>query len=141
VANGACELQDLAVAVGMDHSRFTARWPQRPVDASHPLFTLDHNRCILCSRCLRACDELEGAHVWDIAERGEHCRLVAGLDQPWGEVAACTSCGHCVDACPTGALFHHQESAGDHQPRRGRAALLQQARQQQLWRNQGEAPP
>jgi len=141
VANGACELQDAAVAVGMDHSRFPYRHPQRPVDASHPLFSLDHNRCILCTRCIRACDELEGAHVWDVAERGSHCRIVAGLDQPWGEVEACTSCGHCVDACPTGALFHRDDTPGDRHVQRGRAVLLQQARQGHGWRNQGEGPP
>ena len=141
VANGACELQAVAVQVGMDHSRFPYQDPQRPIDASHPRFLLDHNRCILCTRCLRACDELEGAHVWDLAERGERCRLVAGLDQPWGEVEACTSCGHCVDACPTGALFQRQESGAEHRPRRQRAAWLQEARQRQCWRNQGEWGP
>jgi len=141
VANGACELQDAAVAVGMDHSRFPYRHPQRPVDASHPLFSLDHNRCILCTRCIRACDELEGAHVWDVAERGSHCRIVAGLDQLWGEVEACTSCGHCVDACPTGALFHRDDTPGYRHVQRGRAVLLQQARQGHGWRNQGEGPP
>jgi len=141
VANGACELQDAAVAVGMDHSRFPYRHPQRPVDASHPLFSLDHNRCILCTRCIRACDELEGAHVWDVAERGSHCRIVAGLDQPWGQVEACTSCGHCVDACPTGALFHRDDTPGARHVQRGRAVLLQQARQGHGWRNQGEGPP
>jgi bidirectional [NiFe] hydrogenase diaphorase subunit len=141
VANGSCELQDVAVAVGMDHSRFPYLHPPRPVDASHPLFSLDHNRCILCTRCLRACDELEGAHVWDVAERGSHCRIVAGLDQPWGEVEACTSCGQCVDACPTGALFHRDDTPGARRVQRGRAALLQEARQGHGWRNQGEASP
>ena len=66
VANGHCELQDLAVAVGMDHSRLPYRFPQRSVDLSHPQFGLDHNRCILCTRCVRVCDEVEGAHVWDV---------------------------------------------------------------------------
>ena len=84
VASGACELQDVAVAVGMDHSRFPYRYPQRRVDASHPLFALDHNHCILCTRCVRVCDEIEGAHVWDVANRGAACRIIAGLDQPWG---------------------------------------------------------
>ena len=55
VASGACELQAMAVTVGMDHSRFPYQYPLRDVDASHPLFSLDANRCILCSRCVRVC--------------------------------------------------------------------------------------
>jgi bidirectional [NiFe] hydrogenase diaphorase subunit len=133
VANGDCELQTQAVAVGMDHSRFPYRWPQRPVDASHPLFSLDHNRCILCTRCVRVCDEIEAAHVWDVAERGENCRIIAGLDQPWGEVEACTSCGKCVDVCPTGALFHKGDGTAEKHPHRERAQYLRQARDQQRW--------
>ena len=109
VANGHCELQNLAVEVGMDHSRLPYRFPDRHVDLSHPLFGMDHNRCVLCTRCVRVCDEVEGSHVWDVGWRGEHCRIIAGLDQPWGEVEACTHCGQCVDVCPTGALFHRWE--------------------------------
>jgi bidirectional [NiFe] hydrogenase diaphorase subunit len=141
VADGACELQDMAVLVGMDHCRFPYRSPLRAVDASHPHFILDPNRCILCSRCVRACDELEGAHVWDVAERGGDCRLVAGLDQPWGQVAACTDCGQCVDACPTGALFRKEATTAERLPHPERAAALAEVRQHQRWHNQGAPPP
>jgi bidirectional [NiFe] hydrogenase diaphorase subunit len=133
VANGDCELQEVAVTVGMDHSRFPYRWPNRPVDASHPLFSLDHNRCILCTRCVRVCDEIEAAHVWDVAERGFHCRIIAGLDQPWGEVEACTSCGKCVDVCPTGALFHKADGTAEKHPDRERAQHLRRARDWKQW--------
>lgn len=129
VAHGHCELQDLAIAVGMDHNRFRQQAPQRSVDASHPLFALDHHRCILCSRCIRVCEEIEGVHVWDIAQRGSQCRLVAGLDQPWGEVDACTSCGKCVAVCPTGALFARQDCTAEKQPQPGLPQRLHQARQ------------
>jgi bidirectional [NiFe] hydrogenase diaphorase subunit len=133
VANGDCELQDAAVRVGMDHSRFPYRNPQRSVDASHPLYSLDHNRCILCTRCVRVCDEIEAAHVWDVAERGEHCRIIAGLDQPWGAVEACTSCGKCVDVCPTGALFHKGDGTAEKHPQRDRAQHLRRARDRHEW--------
>ena len=73
VANSHCELQNMAVEVGMDHSRLPYRFPDRRVDLSHAQFGLDHNRCILCTRCVRVCDEVEGAHVWDVGWRGEHC--------------------------------------------------------------------
>ncbi|MCP9773208.1 bidirectional hydrogenase complex protein HoxU [Synechococcus sp. Tobar12-5m-g] len=113
VANGHCELQDRAVEVGMDHSRLPYRHPDRPVDLTHHLFGLDHNRCILCTRCVRVCDEVEGAHVWDVGWRGEHCRIIAGLNQPWGAVDACTDCGKCVQVCPTGALFDKADTTGE----------------------------
>jgi bidirectional [NiFe] hydrogenase diaphorase subunit len=133
VANGACELQDVAVAVGMDHSRFPYQLPRRHVDASHPDFALDHHRCILCTRCVRVCDEIEAAHVWDVAGRGHEARIIAGLDQPWGEVEACTSCGKCVDVCPTGALFRKQDTTAEKHPEAGRAEQLRLARDRHEW--------
>jgi bidirectional [NiFe] hydrogenase diaphorase subunit len=136
VANGSCELQDVAVQVGMDHSRFPYQYPRRSVDASHPLFSLDHNRCILCTRCVRVCDEIEGAHVWDVANRGASCAIIAGLDQPWGEVEACTSCGKCVEVCPTGALFHKDDTTAEKRPHRQWPALLREARERGEWHNQ-----
>ncbi|MCT0198340.1 bidirectional hydrogenase complex protein HoxU [Synechococcus sp. CS-1325] len=129
VANGHCELQDRAVEVGMDHSRLPYRHPQRSVDLSHHCFGLDHNRCILCTRCVRVCDEVEGAHVWDVGWRGEHCRIIAGLDQPWGAVDACTDCGKCVMVCPTGALFHKGDTAEEKHDDSSRLVDLVRARQ------------
>ncbi|MFE4107591.1 bidirectional hydrogenase complex protein HoxU [Almyronema epifaneia] len=133
VANGNCELQEVAVQVGMDHTRFPYRFPQRQIDVSHPQFGIDHNRCILCTRCVRVCDEVEGAHVWDVANRGETCKIISGMNQPWGEVSACTSCGKCVDACPTGAIFRKGTTTAEKQRDRAKLEFLVTAREKQEW--------
>jgi bidirectional [NiFe] hydrogenase diaphorase subunit len=105
VANGHCDLQGLAQAHGLDHVPFPYRYPRLALDASHDRFVVDHNRCILCTRCVRVCDEIEGAHTWDVMGRGTESMVITDLNQPWGESDTCTSCGKCVQVCPTGALF------------------------------------
>jgi bidirectional [NiFe] hydrogenase diaphorase subunit len=104
VSNGNCELQGLAQKFGVTNVRFTYSYPRWPIDTSHGRFVLDHNRCILCTRCVRVCDEVEGARVFEIGARGVGSRLISELNQPWGESQNCTSCGKCVNVCPTGAL-------------------------------------
>jgi bidirectional [NiFe] hydrogenase diaphorase subunit len=105
VMSGQCELQDLAARFGIDHVRYAFISPRVGMDISHERFGIDHNRCILCRRCLRVCDEIEGAHTWDISGRGAASRVISDLAQPWGTSTTCTACGKCVQACPTGALF------------------------------------
>lgn len=113
VSNGNCELQDMAVFCGMDHVRYDYQSPARDVDASHPKYVFDPNRCILCTRCVRVCDEIEGAHVWDISYRGEHAELITEMNKPWGESLSCTWCGKCVAVCPTGSLAYQGSAIGE----------------------------
>jgi bidirectional [NiFe] hydrogenase diaphorase subunit len=105
VANGRCELQNLAQEFGVDHVRYPGLAPSYALDASHDRFVLDPNRCILCSRCLRVCAEIEGAHSWDVKNRGIRSQTIIDADLPWGQSTTCTGCGKCVLVCPTGALF------------------------------------
>jgi bidirectional [NiFe] hydrogenase diaphorase subunit len=129
VANGHCELQDLAIAVGMDHVRYEYQFPERPVDISHARFGVDLNRCVLCTRCVRVCDEVEGAHTWDIAGRGANARVITDLNQPWGAAQSCTSCGKCVLACPTGAIFRQGSTVGEMERDSSRIAVIVKARE------------
>ncbi len=129
VSNHHCELQTLAAKVGMDHTDMTYRSPRRKVDLSHERYGLDENRCILCTRCVRVCDEIEGAHTWDVMGRGIQARVITDLDQPWGDSVTCTSCGKCVQVCPTGALFEKGKSAAEMEKNRAFLPYLQTMRE------------
>lgn len=103
--NGNCELQDLVY-------EYDVTWPEHngahhtyPVDPDpNPFVFIDRNKCILCSRCIRACGEIQNRDVWSFAHRGFKSKLVAGADQFMLD-ARCESCGQCVAYCPVGALY------------------------------------
>ena len=116
-ANGDCELQDMAGAVGLRDVRYepvaqhvTPREGGEanplfiPKDDSNPYFTYDPSKCIVCSRCVRACDEVQGTFALTIEGRGFDSRVSAGLPIDDFMSSDCVSCGACVQACPTATL-------------------------------------
>ncbi len=109
VSGGECELQNAALAEGMDHWPLQPNWVNFPVDSSHPYFVLDHNRCILCRRCVRACAEMTGNFTLASENRGAHTMIIADYNVPLGD-STCVSCGNCVQSCPTGALIDRQSA-------------------------------
>jgi formate dehydrogenase major subunit len=105
-ANGDCELQDMAGAVGLREVRYGYEGENHldlPCDTSNPYFTFDSSKCIVCSRCVRACDEVQGTFALTVSSRGFESRISASESQPFLE-SECVSCGACVQACPTAAL-------------------------------------
>ena len=104
VNDGDCELQQAAYGEGMTHWPLQPNWLSFEVDASHEYFIHDHNRCILCRRCVRACHELVGNNTLGVEERGAKSMIIADLGVPQGE-SSCISCGTCVQVCPTGSLI------------------------------------
>jgi formate dehydrogenase major subunit len=106
-ANGDCELQDMAGAVGLRDVRYGydgAGHLADSKDESNPYFTYDPAKCIVCSRCVRACEEVQGTFALTIGGRGFESRVAASADVPFLE-SECVSCGACVQACPTATLI------------------------------------
>ena len=104
--NGNCELQDMAGVVGLRDVRYGYEGKNHlklAKDESNPYFTYDASKCIVCNRCVRACEETQGTFALTISGRGFDSRVSAGQDQPFME-SECVSCGACVDACPTATL-------------------------------------
>jgi formate dehydrogenase major subunit len=104
--NGHCELQDMAELHGVTDTRYGlagANHQQAEVDASNPYFQFDSSLCIVCSRCVRACDEIQGTFALTIQGRGFASVVSASQHEPF-LASECVSCGQCVEACPTAAL-------------------------------------
>ena len=133
VMNGNCELQSQAADNGMESVRYDYLTPDLPVDASHERYVMDHNRCIRCTRCVRVCDEIEGAHVWDLMGRGVDSLIISGLAQPWGEVDSCTKCGKCVQVCPTGALSARGSTVAEMEKQHNFLKWILTGREQKQW--------
>ena len=105
-ANGDCELQDMAGAVGLREVRYGYDGENHLRDAkdtSNPYFTYDASKCIVCNRCVRACEEVQGTFALTITGRGFESRVAAGPTDFLG--SECVSCGACVQACPTATLM------------------------------------
>ena len=105
-ANGDCELQDMAGVVGLREVRYGFEGEnhlEAPKDESNPYFTFDESKCISCSRCVRACGEVQGTFALTISGRGFGSKVTSGAGESFLE-SECVSCGACVQACPTATL-------------------------------------
>ncbi|MBU6508334.1 MAG: formate dehydrogenase subunit alpha [Alphaproteobacteria bacterium] len=106
-ANGNCELQDMAGAVGLREVRYGYEGENHlkaEKDTSNPYFTFDPAKCIVCSRCVRACEEVQGTFALTVDGRGFQSTIEAGMAESFLE-SECVSCGACVQACPTATLM------------------------------------
>jgi len=108
-ANGDCELQDVAGEVGLREVRYGFEGTnhlQAETDSSHAYFSFDASKCIVCSRCVRACEEVQGTFALTIDGRGFDSKVVASQDESFVD-SECVSCGACVQACPTSTLMEN----------------------------------
>ncbi|MGE8547690.1 MAG: formate dehydrogenase subunit alpha [Alcaligenes sp.] len=106
-ANGNCELQDMAGVVGLRSVRYGfdgANHLDDATDASNPYFAYDASKCIVCNRCVRACEEVQGTFALTIDKRGFQARVAAGQNEDF-LASDCVSCGACVQSCPTSSLM------------------------------------
>jgi bidirectional [NiFe] hydrogenase diaphorase subunit len=110
VANDHCELQALANQLGVNQIMFERNFTREPIDSSHDFLVIDRNRCILCTRCVRVCDKIEGVHTLDLKKRSKDTEVIMDLDESWGDSCSCTSCRKCAKVCPVGAIYIEGET-------------------------------
>jgi len=102
-ANGGCRLQDLAYRYGIMEQKFSAGVTRYPVEEDNPFIVRDFSRCILCGRCVQACNEIVANRAISLGYRGARSKVVTGGDAPYMD-SECVFCGQCVEVCPVGAL-------------------------------------
>jgi NADH dehydrogenase/NADH:ubiquinone oxidoreductase subunit G len=99
-----CELRKLAADLNIGLPRFKIRKHYYPIEDENPYIVRDMSKCILCRRCVAACQNIKGNKMLSIAYRGFDSKVIYGLDQPIGSEEACRDCDTCISLCPTGAL-------------------------------------
>ena len=107
--SGDCELQNLGYLYGIDHWVFPTYTRAFPVDSTRTYFFMDQNRCVLCQRCVRACNELVANHTLGLSQRGSLAMVSADANMPFSQ-STCISCGNCLQFCPTGTLTDRRSS-------------------------------
>jgi formate dehydrogenase major subunit len=100
---GHTELAEVAGFFGISEPRWQGEQRRPAHDGRHPYLVIQHELCISCGRCVRACDEVQGAFALTATGRGFHSNVTAGLDSGFKE-SSCVSCGACADSCPTDAI-------------------------------------
>jgi len=118
---GECKLQDYAYEYGISKSRFIGETHQYEIENANPFIVRDYNKCILCARCVKVCNELQACDVQDFSYRGFKTKVSTGFALPMQE-ANCVFCGNCVEFCPVGALREKQAE------RKGRPWQLRQVK-------------
>lgn len=103
IRNGNCELQDLASQLGVRERRYIGPKKEHHIDASSPSIVRDPAKCILCGRCVRICEEVQGVSAIDFVGRGSAAKVAVAFDRGLN-VSSCIKCGQCIMVCPTGAL-------------------------------------
>lgn len=132
VSNDHCELQSLANQLGVDHVMFERAWTKEEIDLTHDFLAIDRNRCILCTRCVRVCDEIEGVHTLDLKSRGKNAQIIMDLDNYWLSSCSCTSCRKCAKVCPVGAIYIEGEPIA--QTKRPDIPEFIKARRERKWK-------
>jgi NADP-reducing hydrogenase subunit HndD len=108
--NQNCELQSIAADLGLREVRFEGERKAYPLDANNPALVRDQSKCILCGRCIRACSERQGVHVYSFVNRGFNTTVAPAFEQGLDE-APCTYCGQCASVCPTAAIVEKDDTA------------------------------
>jgi NADH-quinone oxidoreductase subunit G len=106
--SGACSLQNLARAMGVESIRFKPAHKPKPIDTSSQAIVRNPNKCVLCGDCVRFCDEIQSVGALDFAYRGAHAEVTPAFNRPIAEVD-CVNCGQCSRVCPTGAITPHSD--------------------------------
>lgn len=106
-SNGNCELQDLVYRLKIEEPRFKIEPPGYEIEDTNSMIQKDMNKCILCGRCVRVCNEIQVNEILDFSMRGSHARVGPAFDADYID-SECYFCGECVDVCPVGALTFKQ---------------------------------
>jgi len=107
VRNGSCQLQDLAEELGVRQRTYSGARTEHHIDTSSPAIVRDPSKCILCGKCVRVCEEVQGVSAIDFTGRGSGAEVSCAFDEGLN-VSSCVNCGQCIMACPTGALAERQ---------------------------------